>query len=76
MPVLLDTKIRRLDKRRIAIQPVRLATPEIAIRITAFPPADCESYAAHLRRFIALTSLRAIQWINITPRLVRFVTIG
>jgi GxxExxY protein len=69
-----DVEIQ-LAGRVLGTQQVRLAAPEAALRITALSPGDCSRFETHLRRFLAHTRLRAIQWINVTPSLVQFITI-
>jgi GxxExxY protein len=63
------------DGRLLGLQKVRLADPSTALKVTALD-ADCLSdFEHHARRFLAHTSLRAIQWINITRSLVQFKTL-
>lgn len=62
--------------RRLGVQPIRLAAPGIGLRISAVSPDDLLSFEAHLRRLLEHTDLRAIQWINTTPQVVRFATIA
>lgn len=61
--------------RSLGVQHVQLAAPDIAVRITAWPAEDGDVFEAHLRRFLEHTRLRALQWINVTPRLVQFTTL-
>jgi GxxExxY protein len=69
-----DVEIRR-HSHLLDVQRMRLAAPGLAIRFTALPPDAHGNYAVHLKRFIDHTDLKAIQWINITRRLVQFITI-
>jgi hypothetical protein len=65
----------RADGRLLGLQKVRLADPSTALKVTSLD-ADCLSdFEHHARRFLAHTSLRAIQWINITRSLVQFKTL-
>jgi len=65
----------RLGGRTVGNQPIRLASPYVALRITALPTKRQDEYETHLGRFLACSNLHAIQWINITRQLVRFKTI-
>ena len=62
--------------RRIGSHPVSLCGPSIALKITGLTSEDIQSYESQLHRFLAHTSLNAVQWINITPRTVTFKTIN
>src|SRR6266705_1130857 len=46
----------------------------VAFRLTAFTKAG-GSIASHLRRLVALTDLKAIQWINLNHARIEFTTI-
>ncbi len=70
-----ETAEIRIDERSVGNQPVRLAAPYVALRITALPPKRQDEYETHLRRFLDCSNLHTIQWINITRQLVRFKTI-
>jgi hypothetical protein len=59
----------------LGTQEQHLLNPEIALRLSAVDPDDCPYFEHHLRRFLAHTSLTAIQWINITRSRVSFKTI-
>jgi GxxExxY protein len=49
-------------------------SPGVAFRITAY--TDSQSYIeSHLRRLLALTDLKAIQWINLNHAQIEFATI-
>jgi GxxExxY protein len=56
-------------------QPVTLLTDSIAFRVTALAPAARDGYEAHLRRFLALTPLAALHWLNLHHRELQLVTI-
>jgi GxxExxY protein len=61
--------------RVIGSQPVRLAAPGIALKVTTLPVADCQTFELHARRFLAHSCLTAIQWINVSASLLRFKTL-
>ena len=63
------------SSRSLGKQQVRLIAPDVALRITAFPPPSIPSFITHLHRFCTHTTLRAIQWLNITPQQVTFTTL-
>jgi hypothetical protein len=62
------------DGISLGSQRFHLMDPESAFRLTAFPE-EVPAYEAQIRRLLRLTALRAIHWINITHRQVRFVTV-
>jgi len=71
-----DTEVEvRIGERRIGIQQIRLAAPQVALKISAIPAERHLDFEAHLRRFLEHSSLRAVQWINVTRPLVQFRTI-
>lgn len=49
-------------------------TPEISFRLTAVTE-DQQYVESHLRRLLALTNLRAIQWVNLNHARIEFTTI-
>ena len=53
---------------------MRLATPEVAFKLTALTERQ-EMFAIHAHRLLEHTSLKAILWANVTHREVRFTTI-
>jgi hypothetical protein len=61
--------------RRLGTQKVRLADPSTALKITALGADSLPDFECHARRFLAHTSLRSIQWINITRPVVQFKTL-
>jgi GxxExxY protein len=64
-----------LGNRLLGTQRMRLATPEVAIRISALPQRRYAAYRTDLHTLLDHADLRAIQWINITQPEVRFETI-
>ena len=60
--------------RPLGKQKAHLLNPGIAFRISAVTE-DIASYECHLRRFLRLTSLRAIQWINMNHHDIEFRTL-
>ena len=48
--------------------------PGVAFRLTAFTESQ-ESVESHLRRLLALTDLRALQWINLNHAQIQFTSI-
>ena len=71
---LTEIEIRAQD-RRLGVQKIRLADPSTALKITALDAANLSDFECHAHRFLAHTSLRAIQWINITRPVVQFKTL-
>jgi hypothetical protein len=61
--------------RSLGMQKVRLADPLTALKVTALNSDFLPDFECHARRFLAHTSLRAIQWINITRPVVQFKTL-
>ena len=59
---------------RLGVQRMRLATPEVAFKLTALTERQ-EMFAIHAHRLLEHTSLKAILWANVTHREVRFTTI-
>lgn len=58
----------------LGLQPLHLLTPEVAFRVTALSSQQ-NHYESNLRRLLALTDLRAIQWVNLNRHDVELVTI-
>lgn len=56
-------------------QPATLLTDTIAFRVTALAPDAINGYASQLRRFLALTPLTALHWINLHHHQAQIVTI-
>jgi GxxExxY protein len=54
-------------------QKFRLVAPDVALKITAL--GELEPFEIHAQRLLAHTSLRAIQWFNVTPQTVRLRTL-
>jgi GxxExxY protein len=67
--------IRNDQGRVIGNQNVRLLTPDMAVQFSGFSPDYLEHFELHLNRFLKHTSLRAIQWINLSRSQVQFKTI-
>jgi GxxExxY protein len=65
----------RMKSRLLGLQRMRMAAPDVAIRVTALAPEWLADFRTHLCRLLAHTDLRAIQWINITRQSVQFRTI-
>jgi len=65
----------RLDGRVVGSQPVPLAAAQVALRVTCLPPDRRAGFEAHLPRFLSHTTLKAVQWINITRAAVQFKSI-
>jgi hypothetical protein len=57
------------------VQKVRLADPATVLKVTTLDDDSLLDFECHARRFLAHTSLRAIQWINITRAAVQFKTL-
>jgi len=55
-------------------QKMRVIAPDIAFKITDFP-SRLDAFEVHSRRLLKHTSLKAIQWANITHERVDFATI-
>ncbi len=58
----------------IAHQPLRLAAPDVAFKVTAFKKRDC-AFVSHASRLIQHTQLTAIHWANIESEQITFTTI-
>ena len=65
----------RVEDRRLGVQRVRLADRATVLKVTALDADGLPEFECHARRFLAHTSLRAIQWINITRPVVTFKTL-
>jgi len=70
-----QVEVRGADGHFLGAQEQHLLNPETALRLSAVDPDDRPYCEHHLRRFLTHTTLRAIQWINITRSLVSFKTI-
>ena len=62
------------SRQGLGYQPMRLATPGVAFKLTAFDP-EFGRFEEHARRLLAHADLRAILWINIGLHKVTFVTV-
>ena len=60
---------------RLGTQKVRLADDFTAIKVTALSDDAIADFECHARRFLAHTTLRAIQWFNVTRAAVQFKTL-
>jgi GxxExxY protein len=73
-----ENVIRHVDvlrrSRAIGRQPIHVISQDTAFKITAISK-DLESFEKRLRKFLAATSLRAIQWINFSRQNVTFKTL-
>ena len=71
--------IQRLPLTREGIslgtQHFHVHSPDIAFRVTAVTEND-ETMESHLGRLLALTELRALQWINLKHSDIQLVTIA
>jgi GxxExxY protein len=69
---------QRISLRRnglnLGTQRMLIHAPGVAFRLTAVT-ADQQHVESHLRRLLALTELRAIQWINLNHARIEFTTI-
>jgi GxxExxY protein len=63
-----------LNETKLGNQKVHLINPKTAFKITAMTKG-IKSYKKHLSRFISLTDLSAIQWINFNHHVISFETI-
>ena len=61
------------DGALLGHQNFRLVAPSVALKVTAFSAPD--PFEIHARRLLAHTTLKAIQWVNITRHTVSFCTI-
>jgi hypothetical protein len=59
----------------VGTQNCRLVTPETAFKITSLTTGTAQ-YEDHLRRLLAHTSLKTIQWINLGRKVVTFRTVA
>jgi GxxExxY protein len=60
--------------RRLGLQRFHLLTPDTAFRFTALTEQQ-GAFASHLRRLLALTDLRGIQWVNLNHHDIELITI-
>lgn len=58
----------------LGVQWMRLAADDVAFRITAFKDDDY-LFEEHARRLLQHVDLRAILWVNVALRRVRFTSI-
>jgi len=63
-----------LNETKLGNQKIHLLNPNTAFKLTAITKG-IESYQQHLSRFIRLTNLNAIQWINFSHHVISFKTI-
>lgn len=59
----------------LGTQAVALLTDTIAFRVTALAPDARENYETQLRRFLGLTPLNTLHWVNLHHRELQMVTI-
>lgn len=64
-----------LSDHSLGVQYMRLAAPEVALRVTALPAPRRADYHADLCRLLDHAELRAIQWINVTQASLQFATV-
>lgn len=62
------------DGINLAAQRFLVHSPAVAFRVTAMTEAS-QAQESNLRRLLALTDLKAIQWINLNHSVVQFVTL-
>lgn len=62
------------DGCSLGTQKLRLAQPDVAIKVTTLP-ANLDSFQIHARRLLAHVKLEAIQWINVARHELTFTTI-
>ena len=75
-PPEVETEVEiRFGEHMLGTQRMRLASPGVAIRITALAPEWLDDLQNHLYRLLNHADLHAIQWINITRPLLRFKTL-
>jgi hypothetical protein len=71
--VIKDIEVVR-NETKLGNQKVHLLNPNVAFKLTAITKG-IENYGRHLSRFIRLTHLNAIQWINFNHQVISFKTI-
>lgn len=59
----------------LGTQKMPLVTDSVAFRLTALAPEASKGYEAQLRRFLALTPLQTIHWVNMHHHLVNIITL-
>lgn len=64
-----------VGQSKVGTQTCRLIAPDTAFKITSLP-SGAEHYLEHLRRLLAHTPLKQIQWINLGRKVVTFRTLG
>lgn len=62
------------QKGHLHDQKMRLIAPDVAFRLTAFTER-LDAFETHTRRLLQHTTLKAIQWVNITTHEVTFTTL-
>lgn len=63
-----------LNGAKLGHQKIHLLNPNTAFKITAITK-DSQGYQQHLKRFIRLTNLHALQWVNFNHNNISFKTI-
>jgi len=73
-----DAAVQRVDivsgSRTVGCQGVHLLNPTTAFRITGLT-RDMSPYEQHLRKVLAHTRLRRVQWINLNRHMITFKTL-
>ncbi|MGH7992418.1 MAG: GxxExxY protein [Limisphaerales bacterium] len=59
----------------LGVQTVPLVTDSVAFRLTALAPETSDNYEPQLRRFLALTPLAALHWVNLHHHEIQLTTI-
>ena len=73
--LLAKSQIRAADGRLLGVQAVQQIAHDTAIRLTAVSQESLLAFEHHLRQFFRHTSLRVLQWVNLTRQAVQFKTI-
>ena len=68
-------EIRGANANILGHQEQLLLNPDVAFRLTAIDPEHYCDFEHQLRCFLRHTSLKALQWINLTRSLVSFKTL-
>ena len=71
-----QVEIRGTGGNVLGQQEQPLLNPDVALRISAVDPEFCCDFEHQLRCFLRHTSLKAMQWINLTRPLVTFKTLS
>jgi len=73
--LLAKPQILAADGRLLGMQDVLRIATDTAIRVTSIAQENLPAFEHHLSQFFRHTSLRVLQWVNLTRQVVQFKTI-